>query len=77
MPFLTNYNIIISNCFRRYEQELLKPLSSPSQQTPMQTAEKEGHEYTMKGLEKLSAATNIKDNDGVSETRITTAGRLT
>ena len=31
----------------------------------------------MKGLEKLSAATNIKDNDGVSETRITTAGRLT
>ena len=43
----------------------------------MHTAAKEGHEYTMKGLAKLSAATIIKDDDGVSETRIITAGRLT
>ena len=68
-------DLIISNCFRWCEQELLKPLSSPSQQTPVHTAAKEGHEYTMKELAKLRAATNIKDN--VSETRIITAGRLT
>ena len=38
----------------------------------MHTAAKDGNEYTMKGLVKLGADLNVKDNDGVSET---TAGK--
>ena len=49
---------------------------SLSQQTPMHTAAKEGNEYTMKGLVKLGADINIKDNGGVSETQNIAAGRF-
>ena len=46
----------------------LLPLTfSLCQQTPMHTAAKDGNEFTMKGLHKLGADINIKDNDGVSE----------
>ena len=41
---------------------------SLSQQTPMHTAAKDGNEYTMKGLVKLGADINIKDNEGVRKT---------
>ena len=40
----------------------------------MHTAAKDGNEYTMKGLVKLGADINIKDNDEVSETLIITSG---
>ena len=45
------------------------------QQTPMHTAAKKGHEYTVKGLVKQRADINIKDNDGVSETSYATIGK--
>ena len=35
------------------------------QQTPMHTAAKNGDEFILKGLVKLGADINIKDNDGV------------
>ena len=34
----------------------------------MHTAAKDGNKFTMKGLAKLGADINIKDNDGVSVT---------
>ena len=42
----------------------------------MHTAAKENHEYTVHYLAELGADIDIKDNDGVSETLIITAGRL-
>ena len=38
------------------------------QQTPMHTAAREGHEYTVKSLVKQGADTSIKDTDDVSMT---------
>ena len=42
----------------------------------MHTAAEIGNEYTMDGLVRLGADVNIKDEDGVSETLIITAGKF-